>query len=57
MKQFACGDAFPGCGRVFLGNDEQILGDVIAHARADHGLTSVPDSLLAAVRGSMTVPV
>lgn len=56
MKQFSCGDVVPGCGRVFLGTEAQILADVAVHARADHGLTSITDSLVAAVRENMKVP-
>lgn len=54
MKQFACGDVVPGCGRTFRGTEEQILGEVAAHAAADHGMTAVPDSVLARVIANMT---
>lgn len=56
MKQFACGDVVPGCTRTFRGTDSEILSAVAGHASADHGLTSVPDALVAQVRASM-VPV
>lgn len=56
MKQFSCGDVVPGCRRVFTGSEEQILAGVAAHAHADHGLATVPDNLVAQVRGAM-VPV
>lgn len=52
MKQFSCGDVVPGCRRVFDAvSDEQILEQVGHHARADHGLPSVPEELVAQVRG------
>lgn len=57
MKQFACGDVVPGCGRVFRGTEDQILLDVAAHARHDHGIVTVPDSMVAAVRAGMRVAV
>lgn len=55
MKQFACGDVVPGCQRVFRGSEEQILNEVAGHARDDHGLTTIPDSLVAQVRSQITV--
>lgn len=56
MKQFACGDVVPGCTRTFRGTEDQVLGAVAVHAQHDHGLTVIPDSLVAAVRDAM-VPV
>lgn len=51
MKQFCCGDVVPGCKAVFRAPDEAgILNAVAAHARADHGMTSVPDALVFQVR-------
>lgn len=51
MKQFACGDVVPGCTSVFRGESEDdILGQVGAHAAADHGLTEISPELVAAVR-------
>ncbi len=50
MKQFACGDVVPGCGRVFSGSEEQVLAEVAQHARADHGMDSIPDDLVVQVR-------
>lgn len=55
MKQFACGDVVPGCGRVFLGTAEQILEDVVVHARTDHALTSIPEGMLSSIREHMRV--
>ena len=46
MKQFSCGDVVPGCGRVFVGDQETVLAAVGQHARLDHGLTEVPRALV-----------
>lgn len=53
MKQFSCGDVVPGCGRRFRGSEAEILSAVGEHAVADHGLSEVPPSLVAAVREHM----
>lgn len=51
MKQFSCGDVVPGCAAAFEGSsDDELLDQVARHARADHGLTEVPDELVEAVR-------
>ena len=54
MKTFACGDVVPGCSmQVAAASDENILATVAAHARADHGLETVPDELVIAVRAAI----
>lgn len=55
MKQFACGDVVPGCSRTFHGTEEQILVAVAEHAQHDHGMTSIPDSLIAQVRSHLVL--
>jgi predicted small metal-binding protein len=55
MKQFSCGDVVPGCGRSFRGSEPEILTAVAAHARDDHGLTSLPDSLVEQVRSRIVL--
>ncbi len=51
MKTFACGDVVPGCDARFVcADDDRILAEVAAHAAEAHGLTEVPDSVVAAVR-------
>lgn len=51
MKRFACGDVVPGCqARWVKATEEQILEEVAAHARSEHGLTEVSEDLVAAVR-------
>ncbi len=53
MKQFACGDVIPGCTRTFRGDEDQVLAEVADHARVDHGLLTIPDTLVVRVRGLM----
>ena len=55
MKQFACGDVVPGCRSVFRGTEDEILAAVAGHADGDHGMTTMPESLVQQVRDHMTV--
>lgn len=51
MKQFACGDVVPDCAETFTADtEEEILALVAEHARAGHGVTELPASLVAQVR-------
>lgn len=51
MKQFACGDIVPGCtARYQLATEEEILAAVAEHAREAHGITEVPEDMIAEVR-------
>jgi predicted small metal-binding protein len=51
MKRFRCGDVVPGCTAVFHDHtDDAILAAVAVHAREGHGLTEIPDALVAQVR-------
>ncbi len=51
MKQFACGDVVPSCGRTFTApTEDDILAAVAGHARDDHGLTDIPAGLVDQVR-------
>jgi predicted small metal-binding protein len=51
VKQFSCGDVVPTCTRTFLEpSDEAILAAVAEHARADHGLTEIPQHLIDQVK-------
>ena len=55
MKQFACGTVVPGCTATFEGEDEgKILEQVAEHARQDHGMTEVPQSVVEQVRKNIT---
>jgi predicted small metal-binding protein len=54
MKEFSCGDVVPGCTMSFRAASEaELLEAVAAHARADHGLTSIPDTLVTQVRAKI----
>lgn len=56
MKSFSCGAVVPGCTHSFRADtDEGILNQVAHHARRDHGLTEIPDELVAAVRSHIRV--
>ncbi|HKP99380.1 MAG TPA: DUF1059 domain-containing protein [Actinomycetes bacterium] len=54
MKEFSCGDVVPGCTMsVRASSEAELLEAVAAHARADHGLSTVPDSLVTQVRAKI----
>ena len=54
MKSFTCGDVVPGCKTTFEAEtEEEILAEVARHALADHGLVSIPASLVDAVRANV----
>jgi predicted small metal-binding protein len=54
MKEFSCGDVVPGCTAKFRAAGEaELLEAVAAHAHADHGLTTLPDSLIVQVRANI----
>jgi predicted small metal-binding protein len=51
MMEFSCGDVVPGCTVSFrAASDAELLEVVAGHARADHGMTTIPDSLVVQVR-------
>jgi predicted small metal-binding protein len=54
MKSFACGDVVPGCDARFVcSTEDEILARVARHAAQTHGLTEVPDALVADVRSNI----
>ncbi|WP_111766944.1 DUF1059 domain-containing protein [Nakamurella deserti] len=54
MKSFSCGDVVPGCDVRFLcSSEDEVLHQVAVHARQDHGLTSLSDDLVTAVRSAV----
>jgi predicted small metal-binding protein len=54
MKSFACGDVVPGCDARFVcSTEDEILARVASHAAQTHGLTEVPDALVADVRSNI----
>jgi predicted small metal-binding protein len=51
MKRFACGDVVPGCDATFVcDTEDDILFQVAQHAAEVHGMTEVPDAVVAQVR-------
>lgn len=54
MKQFSCGAVVPGCTATFSAETEdELLGQVAAHAQADHGMDSVPDEVVEQVKANI----
>jgi predicted small metal-binding protein len=50
MKEFACGDVVPDCRAKFRAeSDDELLKQVAAHARDDHGIAEVSTELRSAV--------
>lgn len=55
MKQFSCGAVVPGCTATFTGaSDDEILGQVAEHAKADHGIDAPPPELVTQVKEKIT---
>ena len=55
MKQFACGNVVPGCDGVVTGETEDdVLAAAAAHAASAHGMSEVPDEVVAAIRSGIT---
>lgn len=55
MKQFACGTVVDGCDGVVTGaDDNEVLAAAAAHAAEAHGMTEVPDEVVAAIRAGIT---
>ena len=54
--QLACGDVMPGCPTSFsAGSQEQLLGEVAAHAAQEHGITEITPEIAAAVSAKIRV--
>lgn len=54
MKQFSCGAVVPGCTATFTGESEdEILGQVAAHAKDAHGMQDVPPEVVDQVRANI----
>jgi predicted small metal-binding protein len=55
MKQFRCGELIPGCEAAFQGETEdEVLAQVGAHARDEHGMDEVPPEVIDRIRASMS---
>ena len=55
MKKFACGTVVPGCEGVVTGTtDDEVLAAAAEHAASAHGMSEVPDEVVAAIRSGIT---
>ena len=55
MKQFACSTVVPGCDGVVTGETEdEVLAAAASHAADAHGMSEVPDEVVAAIRSGIT---
>lgn len=55
MKRFACAQVVPGCDGVVTGETaDDVLAAAAEHAAAAHGMTEVPDEVVAAIRAGIT---
>jgi len=47
VKEFKCGVLVPGCWATFHGeSDDEILRQVVVHAREEHGMDQVPPDVV-----------
>ena len=54
MKEFRCGAIVPGCETTFQGESEdEILQQIAAHARDDHGMHEVPPEVVDTIRAEI----
>jgi predicted small metal-binding protein len=55
LKEFRCGELVPGCAAAFHGASEsEILRQVAAHARDDHGMYEVPPEVVDTIRARIS---
>ena len=55
MKEFRCGVLVPGCYATFHGaSDDEILRQVVVHAREEHGMDQVPPDVVNEIRAEIT---
>lgn len=55
MRKFACGQVVAGCDGVVTGaTDDEVLAAAAEHAAAAHGMTEVPDEVVAAIRSGIS---
>ncbi len=55
MKQFACGTVVPGCDGVVQGATvDDVLAAAAAHAKEAHGMETVPDEVVGAIKAGIT---
>lgn len=54
MKQFACANVVAGCDGVVTGaTEDEVLAAAARHAAEAHGMTEVPDEVVAAIRSGI----
>lgn len=54
MHHLRCADLFPGCdAEIHLERVDDVLAAAAAHAADAHGLTTLDDATVAAVRGAI----
>ena len=55
MKEVRCGALGPGCWATFQGeSDEEILRQVVVHAREEHGMDQVPPDEVGEIRAEIS---
>jgi predicted small metal-binding protein len=55
MRKFACGQVVPGCDGVVTGaTDDEVVAAAAKHAASVHGMTEVPDEVVASIRAGIT---
>jgi predicted small metal-binding protein len=55
VKEFRCGVLVPGCWATFHGeSDDEILKQVVAHAREEHGMDEVPPEVVDEIRSEIS---
>lgn len=55
MKRFECGTVVDGCDGVVTGeSDDDVLRAAAEHAASAHGMTELPDEVVARVRAGIT---
>lgn len=55
MKAFACGDVIPGCdARWVCPSEEEILQQLVRHARSAHGIPELPTELVDSARAAIS---
>lgn len=55
MRKFACAQVVPGCDGVVTGaDDDEVLAAAAEHAASAHGMSEVPDEVVAAIRAGIT---
>jgi predicted small metal-binding protein len=51
MKEFYCGAIIHDCEtRIVAATEEELLQSIDTHARVDHGMTDIPESMLTEIR-------